>query len=84
MGIFSGRFRTHFAKSKIREFRIEQFTFKWPQNHLTPSLVTHGITSYAFPTYNMKDEMLHKVRRTNNIITEQSSDSGGFFIVRGT
>ena len=61
-----------------------KITFKWPQNHLTPTLVTHGITSYAFPTYNMKDEMLHKVRRTNNIITEQSSDSGGFFIVRGT
>ena len=61
-----------------------KITFKWPQNHLTPTLITHGITSYAFPTYNMKDEMLHKVRRTNNIITEQSSDSGGFFIVRGT
>ena len=24
-------------------------TFKWPQNHLTPTLTTHGITSYAFP-----------------------------------
>ena len=57
-------------------------TFKWPQNHLTPTLTTHGITSYAFPSYNMKDEMLHKVRRTNNMITEQSG--GGFFVVRGT
>ena len=57
-------------------------TFKWPQDHLTPTLITHGITSYAFPSYNMKDEMLHKVRRTNNMITEQSG--GGFFVVRGT
>ena len=57
-------------------------TFKWPQNHLTPTLTTHGITSYAFPSYNMKNEMLHKVRRTDNMITEQSG--GGFFVVRGT
>ena len=61
-----------------------KISFKWPQNHLTPTLITHGVTSYAFPTFNMENEMLHKVRRTNNIITEQSSDSGGFFIVRGT
>ena len=59
-----------------------RITFKWPQNHLTPTLTTHGVTSYAFPSYNMKDEMLHKVRRTNNMITEQSG--GGFFVVRGT
>jgi hypothetical protein len=59
-----------------------KITLKWPQDHLTPTLKTHGITSYAFPTYNMKDEMLHKVRRTNNMITEQSG--GGFFVVRGT
>ena len=59
-----------------------KFTFKWPQNHLTPTLFTHGITSYAFPTYNMKEEMLHKVIRTDNMITEQSG--GGFFVVRGT
>ncbi len=59
-----------------------KLTFKWPQSHLEPAMVTHGITSYAFPTYNMKEEMLHKVRRTDNIITEQSG--GGFFVVRGT
>ena len=59
-----------------------KLTFKWPQSHLEPTMVTHGITSYAFPKYNMKEEMLHKVRRTDNMITEQSG--GGFFVVRGT
>ena len=32
LGVFSGRFRTDFEKSKIWEFRIEKLTLKWPQN----------------------------------------------------
>ena len=74
-----------YGENDIENSSDENFykiTFKWPQNHLSPTLVTHGVTDYAFPTYNMKDEMLHKVRRTNNMITEQSG--GGFFVVRGT
>ena len=74
-----------YGENDIENSSDENFykvTLKWPQDHLSPTLVTHGITDYAFPTYNMKDEMLHKVRRTNNIITEQSG--GGFFVVRGT
>ena len=55
-------------------------TFRWPSDHLTPTLVTHAITDYAFPVKNMKNEMLHKVRRTNNIITEKNM--GGVFIAR--
>ena len=55
-------------------------TFKWPQNHLTPTLATHGITSYAFPVVNLKDKMLNKVRRTNNIITQRSG--GGAVVTR--
>ena len=55
-------------------------TFKWPRDHLSPTLVSHGITEYAFPKYNMKNEMLHKVRRTNNIITEKNM--GGVYIAR--
>ena len=57
-----------------------KFTFKWPRDHLSPTLVSHGITEYAFPIYNMKNEMLHKVRRTNNIITEKNM--GGVYIAR--
>ena len=74
-----------YGENDIENSSDENFykiTFKWPQDHLSPTLVTHGITNYAFPTYNMKNEMLHKVRRTNNMITEQSG--GGFFVVRGT
>ena len=55
-------------------------TFRWPSDHLTPTLVTHTITEYAFPVKNMKNEMLHKVRRTNNIITEKNM--GGVYIAR--
>ena len=57
-----------------------KLTFKWPRDHLSPTLVSHGITEYAFPKYNMKNEMLHKVRRTNNIITEKNM--GGVYIAR--
>ena len=57
-----------------------KITFKWPRDHLSPTLVSHGITEYAFPKYNMKNEMLHKVRRTNNIITEKNM--GGVYIAR--
>ena len=59
-----------------------QITFRWPSNHLTPTVFSHTITQYAFPTKNMKAEMLHKVRRTNNIITEKRS--GGLVIGRGS
>ena len=55
-------------------------TFRYPSDHLTPTAVSHGITEYAFPVKNMKNEMLHKVRRTNNIITEKNM--GGVYIAR--
>ena len=65
-----------------REEDYASITFRWPADHLTPTLVTHTITEYAFPVKNMKNEMLHKVRRTNDIVTERKS--GGFVVARGT
>ena len=56
-----------------REEDIASITFRWPADHLTPTLVTHTITEYAFPVKNMKNEILHKVRRKNDIITERKS-----------
>ena len=72
-----------YGKNKQDNQSTEDFasiTFRWPSDHLTPTLVTHTITEYAFPVKNMKNEMLHKVRRTNNIITEKNM--GGVFIAR--
>ena len=74
-----------YGRNKPDNLTAEDFfelTFKWPSNHLTPTLVTHTVTEYAFPVKNMKNEMLHKVRRTNNIITEKKM--GGVVVVRGT
>jgi len=72
-----------YGRNKPESQRAEDkfsITFKYPSSHLTPTLLTHGITEYAFPVKNMKNEMLHKVRRTNNIITEKNM--GGVFIAR--
>tara|TARA_B100001996_G_scaffold73496_1_gene54184 strand:+ start:232 stop:1164 length:933 start_codon:yes stop_codon:yes gene_type:complete len=74
-----------YGRNKPDNTREEDFasiTFRWPADHLTPTLVTHTITEYAFPVKNMKNEMLHKVRRTNDIVTERKS--GGFVVARGT
>jgi adhesin/invasin len=74
-----------YGRNKPDNLTAEDFfelTFKWPSNHLTPTLVTHTVTEYAFPVKNMKNEMLHKVRRTNNIITEKNM--GGVVVARGT
>ena len=51
LGVFSGRFRTDFEKSKIREFRIEKLTLKWPQIHeksikTEPQRTTKGTFSW--------------------------------------
>jgi len=74
-----------FGRSKPDQQSREDFvnlTFKWPYNHLTPTLLTHTITDYAFPNKNMKNEMLHKIRRTDNIIIKRSG--GGVVVSRGT
>jgi hypothetical protein len=75
----------NYGRNKPDNLATEDFfelTFKWPSDHLTPTLVTHTITEYAFPVKNMKNEMLHKVRRTNDIVTEKKM--GGVVVVRGT
>ena len=72
-----------FGRNKPESQETEEFaslTFRYPSDHLTPTAVSHGITDYAFPVKNMKNEMLHKVRRTNSIITEKNM--GGVFIAR--
>jgi len=72
-----------FGRNKPDSQATEEFAsliFRYPSDHLTPTAVSHGITEYAFPVKNMKNEMLHKVRRTNNIVTEKNM--GGVYIAR--
>tara|TARA_B100001029_G_C15060381_1_gene457906 strand:+ start:2415 stop:3338 length:924 start_codon:yes stop_codon:yes gene_type:complete len=60
-----------------------RITFSWPRNNLlTPTLVSDPISKHAFRLKNMQNEMLHKIRRTNNIITQKTV--GGVVIARGT
>ena len=58
-------------------------TLRWPNDHRgLPTIFTNPISEYAFSEKNMENEMLHKVRRTNNIITQRSG--GGAVVARGT
>ena len=58
-------------------------TFRWPSDHRgLPTIFTNPVSDYAFSEKNMENEMLHKVRRTNNIITQRSG--GGAVVTRGT
>ena len=60
-----------------------KLTFRWPNNSSTPTIFNETISENIFPLVDMSDEMLGKVRRTNNIITQKSGE-GGFIITRGT
>ena len=58
-------------------------TLKWPNDHRgLPTIFTNPVSENAFTEKNMENEMLHKVRRTNNIITQRSG--GGAVVTRGT
>ena len=58
-------------------------TLRWPNDHRgLPTIFTNPVSDYAFLRKNMENEMLHKVRRTNNIITQRSG--GGAVVTRGT
>ena len=58
-------------------------TLKWPNDHRgLPTIFTNPVSENAFIEKNMENEMLHKVRRTNNIITQRSG--GGAVVTRGT
>ncbi len=58
-------------------------TLRWPNDFRgLPTIFTHPVSDYAFAIKNMENEMLHKVRRTNNIITQRSG--GGAVVARGT
>ena len=58
-------------------------TLRWPNDHRgLPTIFTNPVSDYAFSEKNMENEMLHKVRRTNNIITQRSG--GGAVVARGT
>ena len=54
---------------------------RFPGSEKKSTLFSEFISESMFPDKNMKDEMLHKVRRTNNIVTEKRS--GGIIIARG-
>ncbi|MDA7763544.1 inverse autotransporter beta domain-containing protein [Pelagibacterales bacterium] len=55
--------------------------FRWPSGNDTPTIITHTYTDNMFAQKDMSNEMLHKVRRTNSIVTERQS--GGLIITRG-
>ena len=58
-------------------------TLRWPSDHRgLPTIFTNPVSENAFTEKNMENEMLHKVRRTNNIITQRSG--GGAVVTRGT
>ncbi len=58
-------------------------TLRWPNDYRgLPTIFTNPVSDYAFSEKNMENEMLHKVRRTNNIITQRSG--GGAVVARGT
>ena len=55
--------------------------FRWPSGNDAPTIMTHIYTDNMFAQKDMSNEMLHKVRRTNSIVTEKLS--GGMIITRG-
>ena len=61
-----------------------KLNLKWPAADNTPTIITHTYTDDMFPEKNMSDQMLHKVRRTNKIVTEKTTNPGGVVIVRGS
>ena len=61
-----------------------KLSLRWPATGYTPTIITHTYTDYMFPEKNMASQMLHKVRRTNKIITEKTTNPGGVIIVRGS
>jgi hypothetical protein len=61
-----------------------KLTLKWPANEFKQTIVTHTVTDHMFPEKNMSGQMLHKVRRTNKIVTEKTTNPGGVVIVRGS
>lgn len=61
-----------------------KLTFKWPANEFKQTIFTHTVTDYIFPEKNMSSKMLSKVRRTNKIVTEKNTVSGGVVLVRGS
>ena len=54
-----------------------KLSLRWPTTGYTPTIITHTYTDYMFPEKNMASQMLHKVRRTNKIITEKTTNPGG-------
>ena len=56
-------------------------TFRWPSANNSPTVISHTYSEKMFVEKDMSNEMLHKVRRTNSIVTEKQS--GGMVITRG-
>ena len=57
-------------------------TLRWPSRNDNPTIITHTYTENMFAEKDMSNEMLHKVRRTNAIVTEKQS--GGMLVTRGS
>ena len=59
-------------------------TLRWPANQFKQTIFSHTVSDFMFPEKNMSSKMLHKVRRTNNIVTEKTTSVGGVRLVRAS
>ena len=69
------------ASAKEDFFKL---TLRWPANQFKQTIFSHTVSDFMFPEKNMSSKMLHKVRRTNNIVTEKTISVGGVRIVRAS
>jgi hypothetical protein len=61
-----------------------KLTLRWPANQFKQTIFSHTVSDFMFPEKNMSSKMLHKVRRTNNIVTEKTISVGGVRLVRAS
>ena len=69
------------ASAKEDFFKL---TLRWPANQFKQTIFSHTVSDFMFPEKNMSSKMLHKVRRTNNIVTEKTISVGGVRLVRAS
>ena len=69
------------ASAKEDFFKL---TLRWPANQFKKTIFSHTVSDFMFPEKNMSSKMLHKVRRTNNIVTEKTISVGGVRLVRAS
>ena len=69
------------ASAKEDFFKL---TLRWPANQFKQTIFSHTVSNFMFPEKNMSSKMLHKVRRTNDIVTEKTISVGGVRLVRAS